>query len=40
MLTKCIVVHLADDPRHLPRLQLAVDLAKRFDAHLNVVYAT
>jgi nucleotide-binding universal stress UspA family protein len=39
MLTKCIVVHLADDPRHLPRLQLAVDLAKRFDAHLNVVYA-
>jgi len=39
MLTKCIAVHLADDPRHLPRLRLAVDLAKRFGAHLNVVYA-
>lgn len=36
---KSIVVHLADDPRHLPRLRLAADLAKRFDAHLNVVYA-
>jgi len=36
---KSIVVHLADDPRHRPRLRLAADLASRFDAHLNVVYA-
>ena len=39
MSTKCIVVHMSDDPRHLPRLRLAVDLTKRFDGHLNVVYA-
>jgi nucleotide-binding universal stress UspA family protein len=39
MPTKCIVVHMSDDPRHLPRLQLAVDLTARFDGHLNVVYA-
>jgi len=36
---KSIVVHLADDSCHLPRLRLAADLANRFDAHLNVVYA-
>jgi len=36
---KSIVVHLADDPRHRPRLRLAAELASRFDAHLNVVYA-
>jgi nucleotide-binding universal stress UspA family protein len=40
MLTKCIVVHLADDPRYRVRLDLGIDLARRFDAHLNVVYAT
>ena len=39
MPTKCIVVHMSDDPRHLPRLRLAVDLTERFDGHLNVVYA-
>jgi len=39
MSTKCIVVHMSDDPRHLPRLRLAVDLTERFDGHLNVVYA-
>jgi len=39
MSTKCIVVHMSDDPRHLLRLRLAVDLTKRFDGHLNVVYA-
>ncbi len=40
MLTKSIVVHLADDPRSLDRLKLAVAIAQRFGAHLNVVYAT
>jgi nucleotide-binding universal stress UspA family protein len=39
MSTKCIVVHMSDDPRHLPRLRLAVDLTERFHGHLNVVYA-
>jgi nucleotide-binding universal stress UspA family protein len=37
---KCVVVHLADDPRHRQRLEVAVEIARRFDAHLNVVYAT
>lgn len=40
MSIKCIVVHMAYDKRHLARLRLSVGLAKRFDAHLNVVYAT
>ncbi len=40
MSIKCIVVHMAYDQRHLARLRLSVGLAKRFDAHLNVVYAT
>ena len=31
---------MAYDQRHLARLRLSVGLAKRFDAHLNVVYAT
>ena len=39
MSVKCIVVHISDDPRHLPRLRLAMDLTERFDGHLNVVYA-
>jgi|APTNR8051073442_1049403.scaffolds.fasta_scaffold18511_2 nucleotide-binding universal stress UspA family protein len=37
---KCVVVHLADDPRHRARLDVAVEIAQRFGAHLNVVYAT
>lgn len=40
MAIKCIVVHMAYDKRHLARLRLSVGLAKRFGAHLNVVYAT
>ncbi len=36
---KCIVVHISDDQRHSLRLRVAVELAKRFDAHLNAVYA-
>jgi nucleotide-binding universal stress UspA family protein len=40
MAIKCIVVHMAYDRRHLARLRLSVGLAKKFDAHLNVVYAT
>lgn len=40
MPTKCIVVHLADDPRYRVRLQVAVDITKQVGGHLNVVYAT
>ena len=40
MLIKSVAVHLADDSRHSVRLRLAVTLSQRFDAHLNVVYAT
>jgi nucleotide-binding universal stress UspA family protein len=36
---KCIVVHISDDQKHTPRLRVAVELARRFDAHLNVIYA-
>jgi nucleotide-binding universal stress UspA family protein len=36
---KCIVVHISDDQKHTLRLRVAVELAKRFRAHLNVVYA-
>jgi nucleotide-binding universal stress UspA family protein len=36
---KCIVVHISDDQKYTLRLGVAVELAKRFDAHLNVVYA-
>lgn len=36
---KCIVVHLTDNERHTMRLRVAIGLAKRFDAHLNVVFA-
>lgn len=36
---KCIVVHISDDRKHTVRLRTAIDLARRFDAHLNVVYA-
>lgn len=38
MHTKSIVVHLADDPRHADRLAIAIDLARRTGAHLDVVY--
>jgi len=37
--TKCIVVHLTGDPRYLHRLKIAAELARRFNAHLDVVYA-
>jgi nucleotide-binding universal stress UspA family protein len=36
--TKSIVVHLADDPQYADRLAIAIDLALRIDAHLDVVY--
>lgn len=36
---KCIVVHISDDRKHTLRLHVAVELARRFQAHLNVVYA-
>ncbi|MCP5365290.1 MAG: universal stress protein [Hyphomicrobiales bacterium] len=38
-ITKCIVVHLTGDPRYMHRLKIAADLARRFDAHLDIVYA-
>lgn len=36
---KCIVVHISDDENHALRLRVAVELARRFHAHLNAVYA-
>ena len=36
---KCIVVHISDDQKHTLRLRVAVELARRFHAHLNAVYA-
>jgi nucleotide-binding universal stress UspA family protein len=37
---KCIALHLGQDPHRQARLQVGIDLAKRFGAHLNVVCAT
>ncbi|MCW5698549.1 MAG: universal stress protein [Rhodospirillales bacterium] len=34
---KCIVIGQSTDSRRAVRLQLGIDLTKRFDAHLNVV---
>ena len=36
---KCIVVHISDDQKYALRLSVAVELAKRFNAHLNAIYA-
>lgn len=36
---KCIVVHISDDRKHTLRLHVAAELARRFHAHLNAVYA-
>ena len=36
---KCIVVHISDDQKHTLRLRVAVELARRFHAHLNAIYA-
>ena len=33
-----ILLHLGNDDRHLVRLQVAVELARRFDAFLDVLY--
>ena len=38
MSIKTILVHLADDPKHQARVETAVKLAKRFDAHLIGLY--
>ena len=35
---KTILVHLADDPDHMQRLETAIALAHRFDAHLTAIY--
>lgn len=36
---KCIVVHISDDRKHGLRLHVGIELARRFQAHLNIVYA-
>lgn len=38
MHTTSIAVHLADDPEYADRLAIAIDLALRIGAHLDVVY--
>lgn len=40
MAIKSILCHMANDPRHRDRLELAIELTVRFGAHLNVVYIT
>lgn len=40
MSIKSILVHLADDPAHNLRLDVAFDLADRFDAHITALYIT
>jgi len=37
---KTILVHLADDDAHTARLDVAFDLATRFDAHITALYVT
>ena len=37
---KTILVHLGDDPQCRGRLDAAVSLARRFSAHLNLIYLT
>jgi len=37
---KTILLHMADDDRHSARLAVAKDLAKRFDAFLDIVFIT
>lgn len=36
---RSIVVHVSDNEQHTVRLRTAVDLARHFEAHLNVVFA-
>lgn len=40
MAIKSILCHMANDPRHRDRLDIAIQLTVRFGAHLNVVYNT
>lgn len=40
MAIKSILCHMANDPRHRERLEIAIQLTVRFGAHLNVVYNT
>jgi nucleotide-binding universal stress UspA family protein len=35
---KTILVHLSDDADHMPRLEGAIELARRFGAHLTAAY--
>lgn len=38
MSIKTILVHMAHDDRHMQRLEVALELARRFHAHLDIVY--
>lgn len=40
MAIKSILLHMAPDPSRETRLKAGLDLAKRFDAHLHIVYMT
>jgi len=40
MAIKSILLHMAPDPSRESRLATALDLAKRFEAHLHIVYMT
>ncbi len=40
MAIKTILVHLADDEEHLKRLEVALMLAKRHDAHVTALFIT
>ena len=40
MAIKSILVHVANDPRHSDRLELAVDLCRQVQGHLDVVFTT
>ena len=40
MSIKSILLHIADDPRHGIRTRLAIQLAKRTNAHIHALYVT
>lgn len=40
MSIKTILVHLADDEHHRPRLEVAADLARKYKAHLVALFIT
>lgn len=40
MAIKSILVHLANDPRHRDRLDVAISLCRKFEANLTAIYVT